>query len=91
MCLARLVLTGDDWYLIHFYRHVRTQADGMTGMPRLEGYESALRLYRYPVEHHGWLVTGAITLHCLLAKHDTVQWQQETGKSMRDIRPEDVT
>jgi hypothetical protein len=90
MCTARAVLTWDDWYLISYYRHVKDQVEGMAGLPRLEGYEAALRLYRYPNRHHEWLVTGAMALHALLIKQDTVHWQTETGKLMRDIRPEDV-
>ena len=85
------MLTADDWYLIGFYRTVANQNEGMAGMPRLEAYCAALDLYDYPSPHRAWLVTGALMLHSLLAKHDSVSWVRETGKAMRDITPEDVS
>ncbi len=85
------MLTAEDWYLIGFYRLVQDQVEGMANLPRLDGYRAALELYEYPQAHHAWLVSGALTLHKLINKQDTVAWQLETGKLMSDIRPEDVS
>ena len=65
--------------------------------PRLEAYESALRLHGYPKEMWAWLAEWARVLHRLYHKLDVVDWRRETatkdnprGKSMRDVTPADV-
>jgi hypothetical protein len=91
-CEARLYLTADDWRLVQFYLLVADQVVAGMGdsMPRLEGYEAALRLYGYGEDEWPWLVAGAQMLHRLLAGQDDVQWHAECGKPYREIGPEDV-
>lgn len=68
-CDAIRALTGLDWYILNFYTRVQSQYINQTPMgtkdghvivtPRLEGFESALRIYGYPRPHWPFLVEWA--------------------------------
>ena len=101
-CEAVAWLTETDWYLIRFYQSVQDQYINQTPMgagkdnpliltPRIEAYEVALRAYGYPRELWAWLLHWGQALHRLHRKLDEVRWYDETGKSLTEIRPEDVT
>lgn len=89
-CQAVLYLTDEDWDVIRFYRLVADQVEGVSGMPRLEAYERMGRLNGYGDGALAWLIPAAASLHRLVAKQDTVDWQIETGKRYRDVTIEDV-
>jgi len=101
-CEAETWLTEDDWYLVAFYQRVSDQYFNQTPMgaekgappvitPRLEGYEAALRLYRYPRAHWAWLVDGAVVLHRLVNEGTAkFPWLRETGKRFHELTPEDL-
>jgi hypothetical protein len=90
-CSAERYLLQSDWELLEFYNIVQDQVDGVSGAPRLEGYEAAARLHGYPPSRVPWLVAGAALINRLISKTDVVDWQRECGKPLRLIGPEDVS
>ena len=58
--------------------------------PRLEAYRAALELYGYPREEWETLTRGAVTLHRLIHKMDSVHWPDEVGKPRHRVEPEEL-
>lgn len=75
-CNAADGLERSDWYILGFYRRVDDQYINQSPMgvakdspmcltPRLEAWESALRIWGYPEDIWPWLVHWTVLLHRL--------------------------